>query len=334
MSVCPIEPAGPERAQRLLSDLVAGRLPVTESLGVLSLSGILAQERSDRDRQTKNRIAAQNAKDAGVRAQIKALSPADAVTQRNAISSAAELLDAWRDGAVLGVHDFHSRLVSDQTAIAPALAGNLLWAAAAIDQIDHIIVLAMSFFGATLGTLGAGPPRYDAVIGPVTADVVTRLNNLHDDLLNRLDLLVFQLLHSRGYPVFEALNRDEQLALLWSGLFTGPATDGHYIEPTRTWVLARLNEADAAAEADLKRLLDAWNASLSPTGSALGGARFRWDGARWNQLSPDPVWLLTGREVFYELFDTKTDPVHAENIPARAAALLRLSIDKRFPVKP
>lgn len=331
MSVQPIDPTSPDRARRLLSGAAAGDQPQSLSLGVLDLVGILAREQSARDRQIQIRVAALNAEDAQARTQIRALNPSDATTHQIAVQDAAVLLDAWRDGAVLGVHDFHSRLVGDQTLIWPALAGNLLWAASAINGIEHLTVLAMSFFGATLGTLGAIPPRYDAVIGPVTADVVARLNNLHDDLLNRLDLFVFPLLRRRGYPSFAVLDRPDQLAVLWSGLFRVPATGGHYIEPTRVWVRARLDAADAAAAAHLAALRRAWVASIRPDGVDIMGSRFKWDRARWNQLTTDPVWLLAGRDIsFFEVYYTPNGDPPFTDIPARAAALLRLSIDSQF----
>jgi hypothetical protein len=227
----------------------------------------------------------------------------------------------------LGVHDFHSRLVTDQTLIWPALAGNLIWAATAIEAVPYTV--ALSFFGATLGTLGAIPPRYDAVIGPVNADVVKRLNDLHDDLLNRLDVLVLPLLRGRGYPAFAAMARPEQLGVLWSGLFQVPST-GRYIEPTRVWVKARLDAADADAADHLAALRRVWIASVRPAGADLEGQRFVWDEDRWNQLTTDPVWLLTGRDVYLDVFHVQGEEPLTDTA-ARAAALLRLAIDARFP---
>lgn len=327
MSAQPPEIVSLDRAQRLLSGAAASHQPLSLSLGVLDLVEALTRDRSARERQAQIRVDAQNDQDARARAQIKALIPENAATHQLAVQEAASLLAAWREGAILGLHDFHSRLVVDQTLIGPALAGNLLWAATAIKMVPYTVGL--SFVGATLGTIGAIAPRYDAVIGPVTADVVKRLNDLHDDLLNRLDVLVLPLLRSRGYPSFAALDRPEQLGLLWSGLFQVPAT-GRYIEPIRAWVLARLNAADAAAAARLAALRRAWVASVRPAGVDFNGTRYVWDSTRWNQLSSDPVWLLTGRDISLEVYYIQAgDP--PTDVPARAAALLRLAIDAQFP---
>lgn len=330
MSAVPMEPASPERAAQLLSTAAAGKRPQWASLGALDGLNSFMQERDARRQRAQIRLAAQDAADARLRAQIKALAPADATTHQFAVQDAAELLDAWRDGAVLGVHDFHSRLVRDQALISPALAGNLLWAATSITAVPFTVGL--SFVGAILGTLGTIAPRYDAIIGPVTADVVARLNNLHDELLNRLDLLVFPLLRSRGYPAFAALTRPDQLALLWSGLFQVPASSGHYIEPTRFWLKARLDAADASAAARLAVLRRAWAASLRSAGSDYDPL-FVLDRARWNQFTTDPVWLFAGHDVSWDQYrgpfvEPRTDE------DARAAALLRLAIDVQFPGTP
>lgn len=328
MSVVPTDAVSIDNIERLMSAQSA-------SLRPLDPVAIAAGIKSERERRAQMLVATQKANDANVRAQIKALSSDDAATQQVAVAYADTLLTAWHDGAVQGVRDFHSSLVPDRTHMGLALSGNLLWAASAIKDIPNPYVVAMSFVGATVGTLGALPPRYDAIIGPVTADVVTRLNNLHDDLLNRLDLLVFPLVKTRGFPTFKAMDHTEQLRFLWTGLFKVPATDGHYIESIRAWVLAGLKAADVAAAARLARLRRAWNASIVVDHLDLEGPHFRLDAKRWKALTSDPIWLFAGRDVYYEVYTSApADDPPDTDMQARAAVFLRLAIDAQFPSVP
>lgn len=299
------------------------KTPLTSGLGVLD-SPIL---RGDRDAAERRR-AKLEAADAQTRARIRALDSKDAQTLRDGIGAGRSLLDAWRDGAIAGVGAFRSRLVSDQGSVLPALVGNLLWAATAVEAVPAKVFL--SFFGATLGTLGSIPPSYDAVIGPVTGDVAKRINDLHDDMLNRMDVLTFPVLSRRGFAKFAELDPPHQLAFLWQELFR-VASDGRYIEPTKAFVLANLQAADQDASDKLQLYQRAWNASLRQAGVDFQGVRYVFDQSVWAQYVSEPVWVWLGPiSPSLLVFRGPGDPNPAIH-NRRAAAALRLAIERRWP---
>lgn len=321
------EAAARARTERLLRSADAlPKTPLTSGLGVLDPL-VLRPDPAVAERKRARLEAA----DAQVRGRIKALGQADAQTLRDAVAAGRSLLDAWRDGGVEGVAAFRSKLVSDQGTVLPALVGNLLWAATAIEAVPEKVLL--SFFGATLGTLGSIPPSYDAVIGPVTGDVHKRLNDLHDELLNRMDVLVFPVLQRQGFAKFAALDPPRQLALLWQELFRVPSSDGHYIEPTKAFMLGNLEKADQDALERLQLYQRAWNASMRLMGADEVGQIFEFDGAAWAQYVSDPVWLWAGSFSDAQVFRQPTgDPLL--NPGRRAAAVLRLAIERRWPSNP
>jgi hypothetical protein len=327
MSQMPPEAEAAARAERLLRSADAlPKAPLTAGLGVLD-SPLLRPDPGAAQRKRASLEAA----DAQVRAKVRTLGQADAQTLRDAVAAGRSLLDAWRDGAVEGVAAFRSKLVSDQGSVLPALIGNLLWAATAIEVVPAKVFL--SFAGATLGTIGSISPNYDAVIGPVTDDVRTRLNDLHDDLLNRMDVLVFPVLQHQGFAKFAALDPPRQLGLLWQELFRVPSSDGRYIEPTKAFVLGNLQKADQDALERLQLYERVWRMSLRPGGVYPEGATYVFDGAVWAQHVSDPVWLWVGSSPQFQVFWRPTDDPNP-NPGRRAAAVLRLAIERRWPSTP
>ena len=211
----------------------------------------------------------------------------------------------------------------------PALVGNLLWAATAVEAVPAKVFL--SFFGATLGTLGTIPPSYDAVIGPVTGDVTKRINDLHDDMLNRMDVLIFPVLSRQGFAKFADLDPPHQLAFLWNELFRVASADGRFIEPTKAFVLANLQAADQDALDKLQLYQRAWNASLRPEGVDLEGPKYVFDQSVWAQYVSEPVWVWLGPvSPSLLVFRGPGDP-NPSIRNQRAAAVLRLAIERRWP---
>lgn len=311
-------------------------------LGALAAPGVLGNEaltspasfaaKAERAEQAAQ-VAALRLHDTTVRNRIRALSPEKHDTVRSAVEETASLIDAWREGALAAVAGFRSELVSDQGSVAPALLGNLLWAATAIESVGSKVVL--SFFGATLGTLGGAAAAYDQVIGPVSASISERVNNLHDDLVARADVLAFDVVDRIGLDTFAGLERPEQLVRLWRGGFAPPVNSARFIEPTRDFVLNNLQAADRDARGRLDRLLQAWQASVHQTGVDLIGPKFTWNAGDWAARTRDPVALWTGGAVpepGLVLLRSIDDPVFVPRLrDRRAAVLLRLAIDERWP---
>lgn len=330
MSVIPdwADAIDPKAAQALLSGdslsksaLNAG-LDAVQTQATATPSAATAQE-------------AQASADAQIRSKINNLSDADRGIFQNAVGRTGPLIDAWNTGAQQGATAFHSGLVTDQSVFSPALAGNLMWAATSIEGVGAKVLL--SFVGATAGSFAGFQSDYDKVIGPIIGDVSTHLNQLHDDMLNRADVLIYPTLMQEGLSNFAALDLPHQNILLWNGLFSSIRSDtGQYTNHTRDFVLGNLQAADREASDKLAFYRRVWPTSLVIAGSGIDGPRWMFSQERWSQQTDDPVWLWSGRDVSFDEFTgSGEDPCNDRNERnKRAAVLLRLAINRRWPVNP
>ena len=313
----------------------AGALPkdaLTASAGALNTNALDA-ERPD----GFNRLAELAQQDIDTLKKIKSLSAADTATLEAAKGIGRALLDNWLRGATQAVQAFRSKVVSNQSSVLPALAGNLLWAATAIEGVPAKV--ALSFIGATLGTLGTIPPTYDAIVGPVTTSYEDRLTAVHNDLQKRMDVLCFRALGASGLAAFARLEGDQRkFDELWKRLFRVPSggDEASSTLATRAYILANLQRADDDTVATLETLHKAWLASVEFRFVGLlempPNGLLEFDEKAWYQHTDIDIRLFAERRPDVLLAAQASDPLLDDLArDRRAAVLLRIAVEKRWP---
>lgn len=273
----------------------------------------------------------QQADDAQVQAKIDKLSPADKAIVTEAGNEAGALVNAWLTGAMQGKNRFKSSLVTDTKVFEPSLAGNLMWAATSIEGVGSKVLL--SFVGAIAGSLAGSKSSYDEVIGPVVGDVEAYLGQVASNLLNRAEILLYPALMQEGLQNFAALDETHRNIFIWNVLFPSlKTTTGDYPGPTAAFVLSNLQAADHDAAEKLAFYARVWNASLVNVGFDNSGPIWVFSQDKWSEQTDDPVWLWAGSNVSSLVqFPTNVgDP--CKNPNKRAAVLLRIAINRRWPV--
>lgn len=315
----------PQNVQALLNGDALSNSAVNAGLYALQTPATVAADSAAKARQQ------QQADDAQVLAKIGEVTPADKAILDNARFLAGALITTWSSAALEGVDNFKSSLVTNQTVFAPSLAGNLMWAATSIEGVGSKVLL--SFVGATAGSLEGFKPSYDEVIGPVVGDVKAHLDQVTDDLLNRADILLYPALIQEGLSNFATLDGKHQNIFIWNVLFPSiKTTTGDYKPATVDFVLGNLQAADHDAAEKLAFYARVWIASLVNVGAAyLTGPRWVFSQDKWSEQTDDPIWLWAGRDVSLDQFPTNVgDPCMDPN--KRAAVLLRIAINRRWPV--
>ncbi len=285
-----------------------------------------ALERAERERAEKERAEKE-------RAEIKGLPAEQRSSLNQGMALGRDLVDDWHTGAVQAVGIFKSSMVSDQSTVRLALAGNLMWAATSIELVPAKVLL--SFLGAMLGTLGAVPSSYEAVMGPVKGDLTTKLNNLRDQFKRNLDIILLPVIRRTGFANFLMMGLPDQNALVWSSLFRdiGPTTTP--TEGSKAYVLRNLQRADEAAAARLALYRRAWLSSTTGGGVDFSGPFRYFDPSKWAaEAGGDPVWLYAGGDVsvFDKLRIVGDDPLlGTRSRDMRGALLLRRAIEELWP---